>query len=263
MAVHPNREPATAAPDEQHGQPPSAAPHDRVGRLATRAIEDGERRRCRPRCPSRPARLTSRASSPSDPVRDSARRSVISRAARPCNPQWPGMAPAGDPCRVVERDIKPTKVDDQPQVLDVRLAIVPIRVVPPGGSRQPAGAFVEPDGIRRDADVAASSPIRIAQETLESFECQGSRAWSSRQGAGDDGCEAPEGGLLVDAQPLDPAASAGVRPGTPSGAGGGSIAHGSRSAVAATGPRPAPPGARRRGRRAASRRSPRASPAGR
>ena len=41
-----------------------------------------------------------------------------------------GVAPARDPAGVVERDVEPAEVDQQAQVLDVRLAVVAIVVVP-------------------------------------------------------------------------------------------------------------------------------------
>lgn len=40
-----------------------------------------------------------------------------------------GMAPTGDPGGVLERDVKPTQLDDQTHVLDVRLAVLSIGIV--------------------------------------------------------------------------------------------------------------------------------------
>jgi hypothetical protein len=41
------------------------------------------------------------------------------------------MAPTRDLAGVLERDIEPAKLDQQPQMLDVRFAVVAIVVVPP------------------------------------------------------------------------------------------------------------------------------------
>jgi hypothetical protein len=55
----------------------------------------------------------------------------------------PGVAPAGDLAGVPERHVEPAKVDQQPQMLDVRVAVVAVGVVAAGGARQPAGPLVE------------------------------------------------------------------------------------------------------------------------
>ena len=65
-----------------------------------------------------------------------------------------GMAPTRDLAGVPERDIEPAKLDQQPQMLDVRFAIVAIVVVPPRGAREPARALVEADGVGRDTNLS-------------------------------------------------------------------------------------------------------------
>jgi hypothetical protein len=64
----------------------------------------------------------------------------------------PGVAPARDLRRVLEREIEAAKVDDQAKVLDVRWTVLPIGIVAPTRSREPARAFVEAHGVRRNAD---------------------------------------------------------------------------------------------------------------
>lgn len=59
----------------------------------------------------------------------------------------PRMAPARDPGGILERDIEPTQIDEQAQVLDICLAVLAVGVVSSGGPGQPARAFVEADGV--------------------------------------------------------------------------------------------------------------------
>jgi hypothetical protein len=75
------------------------------------------------------------------------------------------MAPAGDPGGILEREIEPAQVDDQPQVLDVGSAVLAVRVVAPTGAR-PRGnrALVEPDGVRRDPTSSASRKSSCATD---------------------------------------------------------------------------------------------------
>ena len=56
--------------------------------------------------------------------------------------------------RVAEWDIEPTKLDQQAQVLDVRLTVLAVVVVPPRGRREPARSLVEADGVGRHADLS-------------------------------------------------------------------------------------------------------------
>src|SRR5262245_31155499 len=65
------------------------------------------------------------------------------------------MAPAGDPGRVVEREVKPAQLDQQSQVLDRGLVVLAVVVVATAGRRQPPRALVEPDRVRRDPDLAS------------------------------------------------------------------------------------------------------------
>lgn len=50
----------------------------------------------------------------------------------------PGVAPARDPGGILEGHIETAQVDDQAQVLDISLAVFPIRVVAPTRPREPA-----------------------------------------------------------------------------------------------------------------------------
>ena len=63
------------------------------------------------------------------------------------------MAPTRDPGGVLEWDVQSTKVDEQPKVLDVSVAVHPVRIVPATRPRQPARTLVEPHGVGRDADL--------------------------------------------------------------------------------------------------------------
>ncbi len=67
----------------------------------------------------------------------------------------PGMAPAGDPCRVVQRKVESTEVDQQTEMLDIGVPVLPVVVLTPRRARQPAGALVEADRIGRYADLTS------------------------------------------------------------------------------------------------------------
>jgi hypothetical protein len=58
-----------------------------------------------------------------------------------------GVTPARDPGGILERDIQPTQIYEQAQVLDIRLAVLAVGVVSSGGPGQPAHAFVEADRV--------------------------------------------------------------------------------------------------------------------
>ena len=65
-----------------------------------------------------------------------------------------GVAPRRDPRRVLERHVQPTQVDQQAQVLHVRLGVLAVRVPCSRGSWQPTGSLVEANRVRRHADPA-------------------------------------------------------------------------------------------------------------
>jgi hypothetical protein len=44
------------------------------------------------------------------------------------------VAPAGDPRGILERNIQPAQIDDQAQVLDIRLGVLTVGVVSSGGA---------------------------------------------------------------------------------------------------------------------------------
>ena len=83
------------------------------------------------------------------------------------------VAPRGDPGGILERQVEPPKFDQQAEVLDVRVTIVAVGVLPPRGPWQPARALVEPDCVRRDADFAREfADPHLGKETLDPFGCQ-------------------------------------------------------------------------------------------
>ena len=164
---------AMTGSDEQQAQPPSAAPT-----TASAASQHG---------PSRTARIGANAQvaeesrqpgvqglQPRDALGDLGSPSIDqARQLGGRVPAVPGVAPARDPGGILERDVEPPQVDDQAQVLDVRRSVLAVGVVPSGRTRQPARAFVEADGVRRDADLVG--PVRrssCVQQTLEWLRCQ-------------------------------------------------------------------------------------------
>ena len=162
------------APANSTGHPPSAAPTTASAASQHGPSRTSRDRRGRSRCPSSPASRASRACSPAIRSAISARRPAIIRGQlRSRVAAVPGMAPAGDPGRIVEREIEAAKVDDQAQVLDIGRAVFAVRVVSPTGSRKPPRALVEAHRVGRDAD--RRLPVRrsaCGQETLEWLRCQ-------------------------------------------------------------------------------------------
>ena len=64
------------------------------------------------------------------------------------------MTPTRDPGGVSEWDVQPSQVDQESEMFDIRLAIIPIVVVPSRGPWKPARALVEADGVGRHSDLS-------------------------------------------------------------------------------------------------------------
>ena len=119
----------------QQAQPPSADP-----RTASAAAQHGPEsvktwsvRRGRSRCRSSPARRESRAWSPAIRSAISARRSTMRRGSSAVvSAQCPAWHQLGDAAGILERHAKPTQVDQEPQMLDIGLAVVTVGVVTSG-----------------------------------------------------------------------------------------------------------------------------------
>ena len=62
------------------------------------------------------------------------------------------VAPGGDASRVLQWDVQTTKIDEQPEMLDIGLLILAVPIRAPGRPRQPARALVEADRVGGDAD---------------------------------------------------------------------------------------------------------------
>jgi len=104
-----------------------------------------------------------------DPVRDLGSPPRDERRQRPVGlGAVAGVAPGGDPSRIVERDLEAPEVDQEPKVLEIRLCVLAVVVLAPSGTRQPARALVEANGVRRDPDPAGELPDPHA----------GSKPWS-------------------------------------------------------------------------------------
>ena len=121
---------------EQHAHPPSAAPTTASAASQQRAIQDVERSAWALEVPEQAGESGVQRLKPGDPVGD------LGSSSRDHAGQLgsgvaavPGVAPAGDPRRFVEREIEAAKVDDQAQVLDIGRPVVAVRVVSPTGSR--------------------------------------------------------------------------------------------------------------------------------
>ena len=154
--MEPRRKLSSRAVPEQQAQPPPAEP-----RTASAASQHGpprsttarERLVVLPRCRSRDASRASSACRPAIREATSARRSAIRCGSSAVEfAAVAGMTPARDLRRVVERHVEPAQVDQEPQVLDIRLAVLAVGVLAPVGPREPAGSLVEPDRVGRHPD---------------------------------------------------------------------------------------------------------------
>ena len=65
-----------------------------------------------------------------------------------------GMTPTRDLAGIPERDVEPAKLDQQPQMLNVRSCVVAVVVIPPRGAREPSRTLVEADGVGRDTNLS-------------------------------------------------------------------------------------------------------------
>ena len=75
---------------------------------------------------------------------------------------------------VFERDVQPTKVDQQSQMLDVRLAVLAVVVVASCRAREPARTLVEADRVRRHPDLSREfADPHGRKQTLKWLRCQG------------------------------------------------------------------------------------------
>ena len=152
----PGRKPQFAAVPEQQAQPPpaelmtaSAASQHGPPRSTTAR----ERLVVLPRCRSRDASRASSACRPAIREATSARRSAITCGSSAVEfAAVAGMTPARDLRGVVERHVEPAQVDQEPQVLDIRLAVLAVGVLAPVCAREPAGSLVEPDRVGRHPD---------------------------------------------------------------------------------------------------------------
>ena len=159
QAQPPSAELRTASAASQHGPARSTTARERLGL---------------PRCRSREANRASSACRPAIRAATSARRSAIScgssarRVAAVAR-----MTPARDLRRVVERHVEPAQVDQQPQVLDIRVAVLAVGVLAPAGARA-ASRIARRTGPCRSTPrpVPPARRSSSAQQTLEWLECQ-------------------------------------------------------------------------------------------
>jgi hypothetical protein len=83
------------------------------------------------------------------------------------------MAPGGDPRGVLEWDIEPAEVRQEAEVIDVRLAVVAVVVVPTRRAREEARTLIETNGVGRHPHLLRQlADPHPHEQTLDRHECQ-------------------------------------------------------------------------------------------